>query len=72
MIHAILMGLARIIAVFGFVVFVGSPLMDWIFGNGWEVAMRAYIRGTVAAIGMTLFEIRRFRRSSIGGSLNRR
>ena len=50
----------------------GSPLMDWLFGNGWEVAMRAYIRGTVAAVGMTLFEIRRFRRSSIGGSLNRR
>jgi len=71
LIYAILWGLARIVAVFGFVVFVGSPLMDWLFGNGWEVAMRAYVRGFVAASGMTLFEIRRFRRTRTGRVLKR-
>ena len=65
-------GFARIFAVFGFAVYLGSPFMDWLFGNGWQVEVNAYVRGTIASFGMLAFEIRRFRRSQPGSALRRR
>ena len=72
MITNIIWGLARILAVFGFVVFFVSPAWDWFGGDGWEITSRAYERGFKSTVGMFVFEVLRFKRTWRNTALNRR